>query len=76
MEIKYKDGKQIKVLPNDNKYVEKTPFPAILQPLFGRYDFSILPDAGYYDVVFNYKLDDQEENNQTKTISSQFIISK
>ena len=76
MEIQYDGDKQIKVLPNDNKYTEKTPYPAILQPLFGRYDFSILPDVGYYDVVFNYKLDDHEENNQTKTISSQFIISK
>lgn len=76
MTIQYKNGEQTKISPNDNKYTEKSPFPTILQPLFGRYDFSILPDVGYYDVIFNYKLDDNEEKNQTKTISSQFIISK
>lgn len=50
-------------------------FPTIVQPILGRYDFSILPDCGYYDVVLNYKLDENEEN-QTREISSQFIVSK
>ena len=71
-----KDGTTyIKVLPNDNKNKEAKPFPTILQPLFGRYDFRVLPDAGFYDIIFNYKLGDNQEN-MTKTISSQFIISK
>ena len=67
---------QVKLDPNDNKYTETTPFPTILQPLFGRYDFRVLPSAGYYDVILNYKLDDEEEENQTKSVSSQFIIDK
>ena len=52
------------------------PFPTILQPLFGRYDFRILPTPGYYDVILNYKMDDNDEENRTKTISSQFIVRK
>jgi hypothetical protein len=51
-------------------------FPTILQPLFGRYDFNILPSAGYYDIIFNYKLDDNQTENLTKTVASQFIVSK
>lgn len=50
-------------------------FPTILQPLFGRFDFSILPSAGYYDVILNYKLDKNGTNN-TRTISSNFLIKK
>ena len=67
----------VKIEPNDNvmKELEK-PFPAILQPLFGRYDFRILPTPGYYDVTLNYKMDDNDEENRTKTISSQFIVRK
>ena len=66
----------VQVDPNDNQYTETKPFPTILQPLFGRYDFRVLPSAGYYDVILNYKLDDEEEENQTKSVSSQFIIDK
>ena len=51
-------------------------FPTILQPLFGRYDFRILPEIGYYDVVMNYKMDSAQSKNETKTISSQFIVSR
>ena len=50
--------------------------PTILQPLFGRYDFKILPSAGYYDILFKYKMDDNQDENITKTVASQFIISK
>ena len=65
-----------KLKTNDNVNKDKQPFPTIVQPLFGRYDFRILPSFGYYDVIFNYKLDDQEDKNHTTTISSQFILSK
>lgn len=51
-------------------------FPTILTPLFGRYDFATLPDAGYYDVVLNYKLDDAQNKNNTVTVSSQFLVEK
>lgn len=51
-------------------------FPTILRPLFGRYDFRILPEIGYYDVVMNYKMDNAQLKNETKTISSQFIVSR
>jgi hypothetical protein len=66
-----------KIEPNDNvmKELEK-PFPTILQPIFGRYDFRILPTPGYYDVILNYKMDDKEPENRTKTISSQFVVRK
>lgn len=47
-------------------------FPTILQPLFGRYDFRLLPQKGFYDITFSYKLDD-DENNQVKNISSLFL---
>lgn len=70
-----KEG-NVQVDSNDNQYTETKPFPTILQPLFGRYDFRVLPSAGYYDVILNYKLDDEEEENQTKSVSSQFIIDK
>lgn len=51
-------------------------FPTVLAPLFGRYDFAKLPDAGYYDVTLNYKLDDAQDENQSVTVSSQFIVEK
>lgn len=47
----------------------------ILQPLFGRYDFRILPEPGYYDITINYRLS-EEAPNKTKTVKSQFIIEK
>lgn len=66
-----------KIEPNDNVAAElQKPFPTILQPLFGRYDFRVLPTPGYYDVILNYKMDDNDAHNQTKTISSQFIVRK
>ena len=64
--ITKEDNKQIQIGPN------KMPL-TILQPLFGRYDFRILPDKGYYDLTFNYKLSNIGKK-QTKTIKSQFII--
>ena len=64
-----------KIIPNDNKNTDKYPFPTILQPLFGRYDFRKLVYPGYYDITLNYKLDDGS-NNISKTISSQFIVEK
>ena len=67
---------QKKIVPNDNRNFQKTPYPAILQPLFGRYDFSILPTLGYYDLIFNYRLDDAQEKDITKSISSSFIVNK
>lgn len=51
-------------------------FPSILQPLFGRYDFRILPDPGYYTVTCNYKMDDDQKQNSTRSISSEFIVVK
>jgi hypothetical protein len=80
-ELKDGKGKTIAVVekqltPNDNRNNHKTPYPAILQPLFGRYDFSILPTLGYYDLIFNYRLDDNQEKDITKQISSSFIVSK
>lgn len=75
MEVQVENNSQVKLLPNDNKYTQITPFPTILQPLFGKYDFRVLPSVGYYDVILNYKLDDGEEENQTKSVSSQFIVS-
>lgn len=51
-------------------------FPTILTPLFGRYDFATLPDPGYYDVILSYKLDDNQEENNTVTISSQLLVEK
>lgn len=51
-------------------------FPAILQPFFGRYDVRLLPNPGYYDVTLKYKLDDSQENDNEKTISSIFIVKK
>lgn len=76
MEVQVENNSQVKLIPNDNKYTQTTPFPTILQPLFGKYDFRVLPSVGYYDVILNYKLDDAEEENQTKSVSSQFIVSK
>ena len=64
-----------KIVPNDNKNTDKYPFPTILQPLFGRYDFRKLVYPGYYDITLNYKLDDAS-NTISKTISSQFIVEK
>lgn len=66
----------LQTTPNDNKNSYKVPSPAILQPLFGRYDFSVLPSLGYYDIIFSYKLDDNQLEDSTKTTSSQFIVSK
>lgn len=66
-----------KYLINDNKYNAPAEiFPSILQPLFGKYDFRVLPNSGYYDITFEYKLDDKETNNQSKTVCSQFILKK
>lgn len=70
------DGNIEKILPNDSKNTDKDDFPVILQPLFGRYDFRILPDSGYYDITLNYKLDDNQEDNVEKTICSSFIVKK
>lgn len=80
-ELKDGDGETIATIekqltPNDNRNNQKTPYPTILAPLFGRYDFSILPTLGYYDLIFNYRLDDNQENDITKQISSSFIVSK
>lgn len=80
-ELKDGEGETIATIekqltPNDNRNIQKTPYPAILQPLFGRYDFSILPTLGYYDLIFNYRLDDNQEKDITKQISSSFIVSK
>lgn len=80
-ELKDGEGETIAVVekqltPNDNRNNQKTPYPTILQPLFGRYDFSILPTLGYYDLIFNYRLDDNQENDIRKQISSSFIVSK
>lgn len=63
-------------LKNEN-HVDKSEydFPTILQPLFGRYDFRILPQKGFYDITFMYRLSD-EEKNQTKSISSMFLYKK
>lgn len=71
-DMKIENGK---IIPNDNKNTDKYPFPTILQPLFGRYDFRKLVYPGYYDITLNYKLDDGS-NNISKTISSQFIVEK
>lgn len=71
-DMKIENGK---IIPNDNKNTEKFPFPTILQPLFGRYDFRRLINPGYYDITLNYKLDDDYEG-MSKTISSQFIVEK
>ena len=80
-ELKDGEGETIAIVekqltPNDNRNNYKTPYPVILQPLFGRYDFSILPTLGYYDLIFNYRLDDNQEKDITKQISSSFIVSK
>jgi hypothetical protein len=64
-----------KIIPNDNRNIDKYPFPTILQPLFGRYDFRKIVNPGYYDITLNYKLND-DSNDITKVISSQFIIEK
>lgn len=63
-------------LKNEN-LVDKSEydFPTILQPLFGRYDFRILPQKGFYDITFMYRLSDEEEN-QIKSISSMFLYKK
>lgn len=71
-DMKIENGK---IIPNDNRNTEKFPFPTILQPLFGRYDFRRLINPGYYDITLNYKLDDDYEG-MSKTISSQFIVEK
>jgi hypothetical protein len=71
-DMKIENGK---IIPNDNRNTEKYPFPTILQPLFGRYDFGKIVYPGYYDITLNYKLYDGA-NNITKTISSQFIVEK
>ena len=71
-DMKVENGK---IVPNDNRNTDKYPFPTILQPLFGRYDFGKIVYPGYYDITLNYKLYDGA-NNITKTISSQFIIEK
>lgn len=49
-------------------------FPNILQPFFGRYDFRLLPSSGYYDVTMKYRLDDNQQLDNEKTISSVFIV--
>lgn len=71
-DMKVENGK---IIPNDNRNTDKYPFPTILQPLFGRYDFRKIVYPGYYDITLNYKLDD-DANNITKTVSSQFIVEK
>jgi hypothetical protein len=71
-DMKIENGK---IVPSDNRNTEKFPFPTILQPLFGRYDFRRLVKPGYYDITLNYKLDDDYEG-MSKTISSQFIVEK
>jgi hypothetical protein len=71
-DMKIENGK---IIPNDNRNTEKYPFPTILQPLFGRYDFGKIVYPGYYDITLNYKLYDGA-NDITKTISSQFIVEK
>jgi hypothetical protein len=74
-EVLYDGDIAVKVKTNDNRIKDKTPFPTILQPLFGRYDFRILPSPGYYDLELNYKLDDGEDNI-TKTVKSQFLVKR
>lgn len=74
--IQLKERIQQKISPNDNKNYLKTPYPVILQPLFGRYDFEVLPNLGYYDIIFSYRLDDNQDKDITRTISSQFLINK
>jgi hypothetical protein len=54
----------------------KNDFPTILSPLFGRYDFANIPDAGYYDVILQYKVDDSQDENDKIVVSSQFIYEK
>lgn len=71
-DMKVENGK---IIPNDNRNTDKYPFPTILQPLFGRYDFGKIVYPGYYDITLNYKLN-EGTNNITKTISSQFIVEK
>lgn len=72
---KLKEKIQQKISPNDNRNTDKFPFPTILQPLFGRYDFRKIVNPGYYDITLNYKLSD-DSNDITRVISSQFIIEK
>ena len=72
----YDEDRQMKVIPNDNKNTYKIPSPAILQPLFGRYDFRVLPSLGYYDIIFSYKMDDFQNKDNVKTVTSQFLVSK
>lgn len=71
-------GKEIieKVLPNDSINNGEKEFPVITQPLFGRYDFSILPSPGYYDVTLNYKMHNDSNKNDTKSIESMFLVKK
>jgi len=70
----YEDKYNIKPSDKISSKITKE-FPTIVQPIFGRYDFSIIPQPGYYDVTLQYKLDENEPN-QIREISSQFIVSK
>lgn len=75
MPITYRTSDMNKVEDYKNEtHMDKSNFrfPTILQPLFGRYDFRLLPQKGFYDITFSYKLDD-DENNQVKNISSLFL---
>ena len=50
-------------------------YPAIVQSIFGRYDYRRFVNPGYYDVVLRYKLD-KDSDTQERTITSSFIVAK
>ena len=74
MEIVKESSDHKKITPNDNVNNEPKPFPTILQPLFGKYTFRVLPTTGYYNVELSYKMDDLQTENSVKKVSSQFIL--
>ena len=50
--------------------------PTILQPFFGRFDLAKVPDYGYYTIMCNYKMDEEQEKDNTVEICSSFIYDK
>lgn len=50
--------------------------PAVLQPLFGRYDVCKLPDPGYYDITLKYCYEKGGSNEMETIVSSQFRIER
>lgn len=48
--------------------------PDIHQPFFGRFDYRILPDKGFYDITLTYRLSSDMSHTNIHKAKSQFVI--